>query len=113
MTRRSLLRYGLAGATVISGRFSLGQPRAAPSTMPPFQASLPRLPVLNPTTQDATTDYYQMTLAPSQVEIIPGFPTTVWAFNGSYPGPTILAQAGRTVRITQTNQLDIQTSVHL
>jgi FtsP/CotA-like multicopper oxidase with cupredoxin domain len=113
MTRRSLLRYGLTGAAVASGKFSSGQRRTAARRTPPFQASLPRLPVLNPTMQDATTDYYQMTLAPSEVEIIPGLRTTAWAFNGSYPGPTILAQAGRTVRITQTNRLNVQTSVHL
>jgi spore coat protein A, manganese oxidase len=52
-------------------------------------------------------------MRPAVKEIIPGLPTTVWGYNGSFPGPTILARRGRSVAIRQQNNLKVETSVHL
>jgi spore coat protein A, manganese oxidase len=107
------MRWGmLSGATLIPGTGAAQRGVSSPPVTP-FQVSLPRLPVLKPTSQAGSTDYYELTMARSQVEIIPGLATAVWGFNGIYPGPTIVAQAGRNVSIAQTNALDVQTSVHL
>jgi spore coat protein A len=80
----------------------------------PFQASFRTPPVLTPTRADADTDYYEMTMRPASVEILPGRPTTIWGFNGEFPGPTIRARSGRRVVVRQTNGLpDAKPSVHL
>src|SRR6188472_477288 len=35
-----------------------------------------------------------LTAAPSRVEMVPGKPTTAWAYNGTVPGPTIELHEG-------------------
>jgi spore coat protein A len=80
----------------------------------PFQTAFRTLPVLAPTRADADTDYYDITMRPAVVEILPGRPTTIWGFNGQFPGPTIRARRGRRVIVRQINDLpDAQPSIHL
>lgn len=79
----------------------------------PFQVPLPILPVLAPTSTDATTDYYDITMQVGQKEILSGRLTTIWGYNGLYPGPTIMATRGRTVVVRQVNNLEESMSVHL
>ncbi len=79
----------------------------------PFQVPLKRLPVLAPTSSDATTDYYDITMQVGQTEILPGRLTTIWGYNGLYPGPTIMATRGRTAVVRQLNNLQESMSVHL
>ena len=80
----------------------------------PFEAVFRTPPVLAPTRVEADADYYEMTMRPAVVEIIPGHSTTIWGFNGQFPGPTIKARRGRPVVIRQTNQLpDAKPAVHL
>ncbi|HEY2801554.1 MAG TPA: multicopper oxidase domain-containing protein [Chthoniobacterales bacterium] len=79
-----------------------------------FQVPLPILPVLAPTSSDATTDYYDITMEVGQKQILSsGELTTIWGYNGFYPGPTIMAQRGRTVVVRQVNHLQESMSVHL
>jgi FtsP/CotA-like multicopper oxidase with cupredoxin domain len=95
----------------------------ATSQLPrPFQVELAVPPTLSPVRSTATTDYYQLTMQPAQVEIIPGYATTIFGYNGIHPGPTVLAQRGRVVVVRQINALpDVHptlgyrctTSVHL
>jgi spore coat protein A len=80
----------------------------------PFQAPFRTPPRLTPTRADAETDYYEVTMRPAVVEILPGRRTTIWGFNGEFPGPTIRARSGRRVVVRQTNDLpDAKPSVHL
>ena len=80
----------------------------------PFEAVFRTPPVLAPTRVEADADYYEMTMRPAVVEILPGRSTTIWGFNGQFPGPTIKARRGRPVVIRQTNQLpDAKPAVHL
>ncbi|MGH8164859.1 MAG: multicopper oxidase family protein, partial [Rhodanobacteraceae bacterium] len=75
---------------------------------------MPILPVIAPTSSDATTDYYDVTMEVGQKQILPGGElTTIWGYNGFYPGPTFMAQRGRTVVVRQTNHLQESMSVHL
>jgi spore coat protein A, manganese oxidase len=78
-----------------------------------FQVPLPIIPTLAPTSQDKTTDYYDIVMQIGQKEIIPGTQTTIWGYNGMYPGPTIKAERGRTVVVRQVNNLPESTVVHL
>jgi len=79
----------------------------------PFQVPLPIPPTLQPTSSDETTDYYDVTMQVGQVEILPGKLTTIWGYNGRYPGPTIVAHRGRRAIVRQTNNLPESMSVHL
>jgi FtsP/CotA-like multicopper oxidase with cupredoxin domain len=80
----------------------------------PFQAPFRTPSVLAPTRADADTDYYEITMRPAAVEILPDRPTTIWGYNGEFPGPTIKARSGRRVVVRQTNDLpDATPSVHL
>jgi spore coat protein A len=78
-----------------------------------FTVPLPILPVLAPASSDATTDYYDITMQVGTKEIIPGKLTTIWGYNGTYPGPTIKAHSGRTTVVRQVNNLQESMSVHL
>ncbi|MGI8480861.1 MAG: multicopper oxidase family protein, partial [Chthoniobacterales bacterium] len=85
-------------------------PSPTPTT---FTIPLPILPVLTPTSSDITTDYYDITMQVATKEIIPGKLTTIWGYNGLYPGPTIKARSGRRVVVRQVNNLQESMSVHL
>jgi len=90
-----------------------------PTPVPPspsvahFSVALPLLSALQPTRSDATTDYYQMTERVARVELLPGYSTTAWTYNGVFPGPLIRAKRGRTASVHVTNQLTTDTVVHL
>ncbi|HED64925.1 MAG TPA: multicopper oxidase family protein [Planctomycetes bacterium] len=45
-------------------------------------------------------------------EYIPGVQTTVYAYNGTVPGPTIEANVGNTLRVHFTNNLPEPTTIH-
>ena len=78
-----------------------------------FQVPLRILPVLSPVSSDATTDYYEITMKQAQVEIQPGLKTTIWGYNGQFPGPTIKARLGRQTVVRQINNLPEPMVVHL
>lgn len=107
LNRRHFLKLGLVGGTLplvpvtTSGQITaFGQPLFLP-------------PVLAPSSTDANTDHYDIAVRQVNKEIVPGLNTTVWAFNGLLPGPTIRARVGRRVIIRQTNYLTENVSVHL
>jgi FtsP/CotA-like multicopper oxidase with cupredoxin domain len=79
----------------------------------PFAVALPVPPVLAPTSTDATTDYYTITESVANASIVPNHTTPVWTYNGLYPGPTIKATHGRTVKVHVVNNLPENTNVHL
>jgi spore coat protein A len=74
---------------------------------------LPVPPVLSPVRSDTTTDYYEIVHQQSEVEILNGYRTTIWGYDGIMPGPTIKARLGKTVVVRHTNHLSIPTAVHL
>ena len=122
ITRREALKLGaLAGGSLLLPIELLRRTKAvaqessgpvSPKT-PLFQVPLPILPVLSPVRSDATTDYYVIEQKPAQVEIVPGFLTTIWGYNGQFPGPTIKSHVGRQTFIRQFNNLSEPFSVHL
>jgi spore coat protein A len=80
---------------------------------PSFSVPLPILPVLEPTSSDGDADYYDITMQVGTKQIIPGKLTTIWGYNGMYPGPTIKARSGRRTVVRQLNNLQESISVHL
>jgi spore coat protein A, manganese oxidase len=82
-------------------------------TLTPFTQPLKIPGVLQPSRTDATTDYYSVSVQAGTANIVPGKATPVWTYNGSFPGPTIVANKGRPVSVHVTNQLGEAMSVHL
>jgi spore coat protein A, manganese oxidase len=112
LSRRQFVKLGvLGGAAALplgaaARAASAGQVPAGP-VIPSFARDLTIPPVLQPVRRDATTDYYRMTQEEAQVEILPGLKTTIWGYNGSFPGPTIMARRGRQAVVTVTNKLPL------
>ena len=97
LTRRDLIKAGVfAGASlslplsrIVSGQSALDS-RMPTSKLPkPFTTPFAIPPVAVPVRTDDTTDYYQMYMRATQAEIVPGYQTTFFAYDGSIPGPTI------------------------
>jgi FtsP/CotA-like multicopper oxidase with cupredoxin domain len=100
----------VAGAAVTratSGHDSSNHP------IPRFDVPLPIPRVLEPIRTDATTDYYEIVQREECVEILPGRHTTIWGYDGTFPGPTIKARRGRTIIVCYVNRLGTPTVVHL
>src|SRR5947209_49103 len=113
-----MLEFGaVAGAAIALPMVRMANAMlSSPASSPPvklFAATLPIPPVLKPVRTDATTDFYEITSMAVPQSILPGAPTTVWAYNGIYPGPTIEAHKGRHVVVKHTNGLPVANSVHL
>lgn len=102
------LLSGIAGAAstgaLLTSRLPLPRPFTVPLALPP---------VLRPTRSDADGDHYQITQRAARVEILPGVRTTIWGYNGIFPGPTIESTSGRPTIVHHTNQLPVPVVVHL
>lgn len=102
------LLSGVAGAAstgaLLTSRLPLPRPFTVPLTLPP---------VLRPMRSDAEGDHYEITQRAASVEILPGVRTTIWGYNGIFPGPTIESTSGRPAIVHHTNQLPVPVVVHL
>ncbi len=107
-----MLKLGIVGTAgfFLPGDNTSGTPRNAPGQ---FQVPLRIPPQLAPKRTDAATDYYEINIRPAQVDILPGKRTTIWGYDGMFPGPTIRARSGRTSIVRQINNLPVETNVHL
>lgn len=130
-TRRQLLRLGAASGIVSATGVAAGYlhdpaaqaavlptdttpaPAAAGAAVAPFSVPLTVPPTQRPVLSTRDTDYYDITIGKSYHEIIPGYRTQVYSYQGGFPGPTIRARSGRKVVIRQHNHLDEPASVHL
>mgnify|MGYP001198374888 FL=1 len=122
LSRRGFLRLGMLGAASVAlplGRMigpmnELAEAGAVTSPpVEPFQVPLPIPPVLKPVRSDASADYYEMVQREATAEILPGYRTTIWGYEGIFPGPTIEARSGRQVIIRQRNELPVPVVTHL
>jgi spore coat protein A len=120
MTRRQALKlFGAGAALSVSGCTLLGRtplPQLLTSSAPlpePYAVPLPFPPVAKPYRADASTDYYELIQRSAEAEILPGLRTPIWGYNGTFPGPTIRARAGRRTVVRVTNRLPAPTVTHL
>lgn len=116
MNRRDAIKYGLMGTVGVAfpaWRFQVGRDKNRSPRAPLFEIPLPRPPVLTPTRSDATGDYYEIEQREATATIIPGYQTTIWGYNGIFPGPIIEARRERPVTIRQSNLLPVPTVTHL
>ncbi|MGO4258634.1 multicopper oxidase family protein [Marmoricola sp. RAF53] len=130
LSRRDVMKMSvLAGAAValplersVSGSLAQAN-RIAESALPqPFTQPFTVPSVISPVRSDSTTDYYRVSMEPTQVELIPGLQTMMWGYNGQVPGPTFQTTQGRKAVVRQINNLPSRhptlgytpwTSVHL
>ncbi|MFB3052035.1 MAG: multicopper oxidase family protein, partial [Acidimicrobiia bacterium] len=105
---------GVPYALGAAGSTSTG--RYLPSLAPlpdPFTQQLRIPPVLAPVRSDSNGDHYEITQRVATAEILPGVSTTIWGYNGIFPGPTIESRSGQQISVTHINELPVPTVVHL
>jgi spore coat protein A, manganese oxidase len=128
ITRKEFLKLGLvaggaglalscgASATLPGGRgnATTGKLLRSAARLPkPFRVSLPVPAVLEPARSDDDADHYEITQKVAKAEILPGLKTELWAYEGSFPGPTIESRSGRVTIVRQINKLPVPVSTHL
>lgn len=114
LTRRDLLKVGvLAGGALLlplergvrSVRAAAAN-RMAESQLPlPFSLPFALPPLARPVRSDQTTDFYSLTMREQATEIIPGYQTVIWGYDGTFPGPTLDVQRGREIVVRHVNRL--------
>jgi FtsP/CotA-like multicopper oxidase with cupredoxin domain len=123
--RRDALVRGMASVTLLSALRSpltSNRPSAqtsaflrssSASALAPFQADLRVPPTLLPVGSTATHDTYRLAIREGLAEIVPGMQTSIYGYEGFYPGPTIRARKGRTTVVHVHNRLPFHQNVHL
>jgi len=112
-TRREFLKAGIitAGGLAIPWKWTSADshtsPPLDPALIPKYVDPLPIPSVLRPQGQSVNSAAYKVTMTEFQQQVLPaGFPaTTVWGFEGSYPGPTIEARHNKPVSVKWINEL--------
>ena len=99
-----------SGRAVVTSAAMRAQTR---SPFEPFRRDLPLMPELKPVGRSGTSDVYDITMREATAEVLPGFETPIYGYNGIYPGPTIRARTGRGVIVRQRNALPFEANVHL
>ena len=124
-SRRDFMRNGmgsfallctLGAPSTIGGKkvvTSAARRTRAASPFAPFQRDLPLMPVLSPVRSEPGVDVYDVDIREGLADILPGFQTPIYGYDGVYPGPTILARKGRAAIVRQSNRLAFDTNVHL
>ncbi|MEK2479289.1 multicopper oxidase family protein [Streptomyces noursei] len=104
---------GAAGWSHLAGA-STGRILASRGLLPkPFGVPLPVPPVARPVRSERGADVYDVEQRESRIEILPGCKTTVWGYDGIFPGPTFAARSGRRTVIQVRNNLTVPTVTHL
>ena len=81
-----------------------------PDIIPKFEDPLPIPATLKPVDDTEDSAAYRVTMSEFQQQVLPtGFPTTtVWGFEGSFPGPTIEARKDKPVAVKWINELPMR-----
>jgi spore coat protein A len=116
MDRRRFLELGAATAASAVAARALGPwwegAGAASPVVTPFAQDLLIPAVATPDVTD-DADVYELELRAASASVLPGLTTEIWGYDGRWPGPTIVAEAGRPVRVTFTSSLAVDTAIHL
>ncbi|PRY59678.1 multicopper oxidase family protein [Glycomyces artemisiae] len=125
VSRRRALAIGAGIGAVAAGGLALSagwarrpaetgdQLRSAVPLPEPFTVPLPIPPVLAPVESTADGDRYELVQQEIDAEVIPGFATRLWTYDGVFPGPTIESRRGRHTTVLHRNELPVPTVLHL
>jgi len=113
VTRRGFILGAVAAGAeaavplAVPGAVRSGSPEPMPAArLPkPFQRTLPVVPDAVPVVRTPNTDYYVFRMRALDAEIVPGFRTSLWGYDGMVPGPTIRTTRGRKVVARFINEL--------
>ena len=113
LNRRDVLKLGLFSSAALMlpaerlARAKLAVADRMPtSRLPkPFTVPFATPPVLEPALRGSASDYYDIVQKQAGVEILPGYTTQIWGYNGITPGPTIKVRRGRKSVVRQANNL--------
>ena len=129
-TRRDAFKVGLFGSAALalplqraaSAKSALDD-RMPSSRLPkPFTLPFRVPPVATPASVHDGVDRYRISIQEAKAEILPGYQTTIWAYDGVFPGPTIKVEQGQKAKVRFINRLPLKhptlkytpwTSVHL
>ncbi|MEU3778821.1 multicopper oxidase domain-containing protein [Streptomyces sp. NPDC032472] len=107
------MTLGAAGFSRLAGA-STGRVLASTAPLPaPFAVPLPIPPTVRPARSEDGADIYELEQREGQARILPGLTTTVWGYDGIFPGPTIRARSGRRTKVRVHNNLTVPTVTHL
>ena len=72
-----------------------------------------RIPaILKPDETNGNTRHYTLIMDEGQTEFREGSKTSTLGYNGSYLGPTLVLKKGEDIKVTLSNQMDEETTVH-
>ncbi|MFI9724118.1 multicopper oxidase family protein [Streptomyces sp. NPDC052396] len=109
----AMVTAGAAGWSRLAGA-STGRVLASEGPLPkPFGVPLPVPPVARPVRGAGGADCYEAEQREGRVEILPGRKTTVWGYDGIFPGPTFTARSGHRTVLQVRNSLTVPTVTHL
>lgn len=103
---------GLSGCSARS-EVNPGQLTSTAKLPAPFTLPLPIPTPMKPSTTGAGGDRYAMTLRQADVEILPGYRTRIWGYDGTFPGPYLEARQGIATALTLTNRLTVPIATHM
>src|SRR3982750_829902 len=116
-TRRELLKTGALGGAalmlpwngIVRSAAAQTGGRLAAGSLLPFIDALPLPSVLKAISTNKGVTQYQVTMSEFRQQLhgqLP--PTTLWGYNGAYPGPTLEARAGQPVSVRWNNNLPLR-----
>lgn len=88
-----------------------GRPTPPPAGSTTFGQPL-RIPELAPSTSEDGVRVFRLQVGEGRTSFVPGGMTPTLGYNGSYLGPTLVAERGERVRVEVDNGLDESTTVH-
>ena len=112
LTRRELLRLGLASAVALPLAGCTVRRKVTTVGRVAFTQPL-RIPPLAQSHVDASgRRVFELTARTGRREFLPGRVTETWGFNGDYLGPTLRARRGEPITVNVHNALHEVTTVH-
>ncbi|MEU8616249.1 multicopper oxidase domain-containing protein [Streptomyces sp. NPDC048623] len=81
--------------------------------VPRFAVPLPVPPVARAARRENGADVFEVEQREARIEIVPGLKTTVWGYDGIFPGPTFTGRSGEKMVVRVLNTLPVPTSTHL
>jgi spore coat protein A len=88
---------------------SIQSREAAALTLKKFVTPLAIPPILKPASRGPLGTYYEVKMKQVKQKLHRDLPpTTVWGYNGIYPGPTIIARKNERVRVKWINTLPLK-----
>ncbi|GGS46987.1 spore coat protein A [Planobispora rosea] len=120
-TRRDLFKIaGLALAPAAltacagdGGTVGPGTLTSAARLPEPYTLPLPIPVPARPLRSGPDGDHYDMTIKESTAEILPGYSTRIWGYDGTFPGTYLEARSGTPLIVRQTNLLPVPVATHL